>query len=264
MKRIATPAMRMLAAACGLLLLSFSASAQTQPFNPTHYWTYHNLQPFVFPQPIQVQDQFFRQPIPVTVDSLVRFLNWVHKNNSAVPDTFIHYTWWNIHEKLQLPGGPRRAIVTNQFGSHTVTVTNLEFLLAPAWKNRPDPIAPLANHYLCYRAFGFPLTPQGYDLRDEWRVDFQFPRDMEFLCTPCFKQHFGQIFAPVDTATHFAAYPIQPQSDHFQPLVSDQFQTLIIPVQQIPVEYLFVPSTKVELPTDLKQSTWGRVKKLYR
>ena len=93
MRTTATHSFRTLIAAGGLLLLSTSASAQIQPFNPTHYWTYHNLQPFVFPQPIQVQDQFFRQPVPVTVDSLVRILNWVQKNNSAVLDTSLHYTW---------------------------------------------------------------------------------------------------------------------------------------------------------------------------
>ena len=264
MRGTAKHSLRMLIAACGVLLLSVSASAQPQQFNPTHYWTYHNLQPFLFPQPIRVQDQFFRQPVPVTVDSLVRFLNWVHKNNSPVPDTFVHYTWWNIHEKLQPPGGPRFATVTNQFGSYTVQILNLEFLLAPAWKNQPDPIAPLANHYLCYRAVGFQAPPFGYDLRDEWRVDFQFPKEMRYLCTPCMKEHFGQIFAPVDTVTHLAAYPINPFSDHFQPLVSDQFETLIVPVQQIPEEYLFVPSEKVEVPTDVKKSTWGKLKAIYR
>jgi len=264
MRSLSTHLFRMLIVACGLLLLSVPARAQGQPYNPTHYWSYHNLQPFAIPQPIQVRDQFFRQPVTVTVDTLARFLNWVHKNNSAVPDTFVHYTWWNIREKLPPPGGPREVIVTNQFGSYHVQVTNLEFLLAPAWKNRPDPIAPLANHYLCYRAFGFPAPPAGYDLRDEWRVDFQIPKDMRYLCTPCLKQHFGQIFPPVDTLTHLAVYPINPFSDHFNPLVSDQFQTLTVPVQQFPEEYLFVPSEKVELPTDVKKSTWGRVKQIYR
>jgi hypothetical protein len=261
MTRTATPSFRAFFAVCGLLLLSVSASAQVLPFNPTHYWTYQALQPTGFPQPILVQDQFFRQPIPVTIDTRLRLLNWVHKNNSAVPDTNLHYTWWNIHEKLPVN---RQAVVTNQFGSAIVQVLNLEFMLAPAWKNQPNPVAPLANHYLCYRAVGFPPPPAGYDLKDEWRSDFQLPQDMQYLCTPCWKQHLGQVFPAVDTVTHFAVYPIAPVSDRFIPLVSDQFLTQPMLVAQSPLEYLFVPSEKTELPTDVKHRTWGRVKQLYR
>jgi hypothetical protein len=253
----------MFIAGCGLLLLSASAGAQTNtPFDPTHYWTYHNLQPFVQPQPIFVKDQFFRGGVPVTVDRFDRFLNWVQKNNSAVPDTFLHYTWWNIVEKLPVN---RRAIVTNQFGSHIVTVLNLEFLLAPATKNQPATGAvPPANHYLCYRAVGFPGPPAAYDLVDEWKVDVQVPKDMEFLCTPCLKEHNGRVFPPVDTVTHLAVFPINPQSDVFVPFVTDQFIQMPLPVQQLPLEYLFVPSEKTELPTDVKRSTWGKIKSLYR
>jgi len=263
MKNLATPSLRLLAAVCGLLLLPVSAKTQGTgpPFDPTHYWTYHILQPLVTPQPIRVADQFFRQPVPVTVDSLERLLNWVHKNNSAVPDTFLHYTWWNIREKLPVN---RSVIVTNQFGSYPVQVLNLEFLLAPATKNLPTAGPPLANHYLCYRAVGFPPQTIGYDMLDEWRRDFQYPRELQFLCAPCFKEHLGQIFPPVDTLTHLAVFPITPYSDYFLPLVSDQFQTHQFPVQQIPLEYLFVPSDKQDLPTDVKKSTWGRMKQLYR
>ncbi len=263
MRGLATTSFRMFIAAIGLALLSASAGAQPATnFNPTHYWTYHNLQPVFLPQPIRVQDQFFRQPIPVTVDSLVRFLNWVHKNNSAVPDSFLHYTWWNIVEKLPVN---KDAIVTNQFGSHIVHVLNLEFLLAPATKNQAatGQLQP-ANHYLCYRAIGFPSPPAAYDLQDEWKVDLQHPQDMEFLCTPCFKEHQGRIFPPVDTVTHFAVYPVTPFSDRFVPFVIDQFVARQLFLTQFPLEYLFVPSEKTELPTDVKRSTWGKLKSLYR
>ena len=264
MRRLATTSLRLFVAAIGLLLLSAAAGAQPGTnFDPTHYWTYHNLNPIFQPQPIFVKDQFFRQGIPVTVDSLPRFLNWVHKNNSAVPDTFLHYTWWNIVQKLPVN---KNAIVTNQFGSHIVHVLNLEFLLAPAFKNNPNATGqpPFANHYLCYRAIGFPSPPAVYDLQDEWRVDLQHPQDMEFLCTPCLKQHNGLVFPPVDTVTHLAVYPITPISDHFFPFVFDQFLARPLPLMQFPLEYLFVPSEKVELPTASKRSTWGKVKQLYR
>src|SRR5258708_16433517 len=167
MRGNATSSCRLFIAALGLLLSSTLAGAQpgTPPIDPTHYWTYQNLQASVFPQPIQVQDQFFRQPVPVTVDSLVRLLNWVHKNNSAVPDTFLHYTWWNIVDKLPVN---KRATVTNQFGSFPVQIPNLEFLLAPATKNQPATGAiPQANHYLCYRATGVPRPTTAFRIQDE-------------------------------------------------------------------------------------------------
>jgi hypothetical protein len=263
MRGIATASLRLVLAGLGLALLSATAWAQPNtPFDPTHYWTYHSLQPVVQPQPIFVQDQFFRGGVPVTVDHLDRFLNWVHKNNSAVPDTFLHYTWWNIVEKLPVN---RTVIVTNQFGSYRVQVLNLEFLLAPASKNQPATGAvPPANHYLCYRATGFPAPPAAYDLVDEWKVDTQHPQDMEFLCAPCLKEHNGKVFPPVDTLTHLAAYPVAPQSETFVPYVTDQFIQIPLVLQQMPLEYLFVPSEKTDLPTDTKRSTWSKIKSLYR
>jgi hypothetical protein len=263
MRANATPSVRAFIAWLGLLLLSATAGAQTgATLDPTHYWTYTNLEPILQPQSIFVQDQFFRLGVPVTVDSLSRLLNWVKKNNSAVPDSFLHYTWWNIHEKLPVN---RSVIVTNQFGSYAVQVLNLEFLLAPATKNQPATgIIPYANHYLCYRATGFPSPSAGYDLQDEWRVDFQYPQAMQFLCAPCLKEHNGSIFPPVDTLTHLAVYPVTPQSENFVPFVVDQFTARQLFVTQLPPEFLFVPSEKTDLPTDVKHPTWGKIKTLYR
>lgn len=262
MRGIGTTSLRMLVAAFGLAVLSATAGAQSGgAFDPTHYWTYTNLQPVSQFESIFVKDQFFPNGVPVVVDSLGRLLNWVHKNNSAVPDTNLHYTWWNIENKLPVN---RSVIVTNQFGSHIVQVLDLAFLLAPATKSQTTGIVPQANHYLCYRATGFPAPPGTYDFQDEWRVDIQHPQDMEFLCAPCLKEHNGHVFPPVDTVTHLAVYPIAPVSGNFVPFVTDQFVALQLFVTQMPNEYLFVPSEKTDVPTDVKRSTWGRIKGLYR
>lgn len=264
MRGIAIAASRLCLTGFALLWLSAIAIAQPgAPFDPTHYWTYTSFDSLVQPQPIFVKDQFFRQGITVTVDRRNRLLNWVHKNNSAVPDTFLHYTWWNVREKLPVN---RSAIVTNQFGSHVVQVLNLEFLLAPASKSNPPTFGniPIANHYLCYRAQGFPGPAAGFDFQDEWRVDFQQPQDLEYLCAPCSKEHAGNVFPVIDTLTHLAAFPIAPESNNFVPFVADQFSTAQLFVTQIPIEYLFVPSEKTDVPTEAKRSTWGRIKKLYR
>jgi len=195
------------------------------------------------------------------VDSLTHLLNWVQKNNSEVPDSTLHYTWWNIVDKVPVN---RTVLVTNQFGSFNVQVLNLEFLLAPALKNIIVPGLPQKNHYLCYKATGFPAPPLSYDFRDEWRVDFQHPQDIQYLCAPCLKQHGGLTYPVVDTVTHFAVYPITPASDFFTPFIEDQFAVHQHIVKQVPIEYLFVPSEKTERPVGTKRNTWGRLKQLYR
>jgi hypothetical protein len=249
--------------AAGLLLVASAAMGQSNPpqVDPTHYWTYHLIDPVIQPTPISVRDQFFRTDLPVVVDSLTRLVNWVHKNNSPVLDTLIHYTWWNIPQKLP---AHHLVLVTNQFGSFQVQTNNLEFMLVPAWKNQPQSTLPHANHYLCYRASGFPPPPQSYDLKDEWRTDVQVVHPLQYLCVPCWKTHAGQVFAPIDTVTHLALYPITPQSDVFGPLIFDQFAAGPHLVQQRQPEYLLVPSLKQEIPTDTKRNTWGRLKLLYR
>jgi hypothetical protein len=251
--------------AAGLLLVSSTANAQgganPPDVDPTHYWSYHVEQDVFHPNPIRVSDQFFRLPVAVTAESLERLVNWVHKNGSAVTDTFIHYTWWSIHEKLPMSVP---VIVTNQFGSQRVQVDQLDFMLVPAWKYQPQPVLPHANHYLCYRAHGFNPPPNSFDFLDEWRQDIANVYPMEFLCVPCTKEHFGQIFPPVDTLTHLAVYPLFTFSLNFSPLVTDQFLQGSLLVSQRPTEYLFVPSEKTLIPTDVKHGSWGRLKTLYR
>jgi len=265
MRRMVTTSFR--AWLLGLVVLCMAANVHAAPpgfpFDQTHYWTYSLQVPQPQPQPIFAADQFFKTGVPLTVDTRLKLLNWVQKNNSLVPDTLLHYTWWNVLEKLPVN---RTVIVTNQFGSSRVQVLNLEFLLAPAYKNFSNAVGgpPVANHYLCYRATGFPGPPAAYDLRDEWRVDTQQPGPMEFLCAPCMKEHLGKIYPVVDTVTHYAAYPIQPVSDVFYPFLLDQFRPSNEFVAQHPIEYLFVPSEKTDLPVDTKKDTWGRLKLMYR
>jgi hypothetical protein len=210
---------------------------------------------------VQARDQFFLGFVPLHLDSLERLVNWVQKNGSPVRDSLIHYTWWNITNKLP---NFSSAILTNQFGHGPINVYDLDFMLVPAWKNQPQPVGPLANHYLCYRAQGPPPPPTPYQLSDEWRYDYQNVGPLQFLCVPCWKEHGGAIYPPVDTLTHLALYPIVPQSDYFLPFVQDQFFQGVVPVQQRPVEYLLVPSLKQLIPTPTTNPTWGKLKTLYR
>ena len=236
------------------------AQVGTAKIDSTHYWTYKLHQPIYRPDQVVAKDQFFPFGTQVYIDSLTHLVNWVYKNNSTVRDTFIHYTWWNIINKQPVN---KPVVVSNQFGSFNSIVENLEFMLVPAWKNQPQPGFPFANHYLCYRARG-PSPNRDYFLHDEWRNDVQLPYPMEFLCAPCLKSHQGQVFPPVDTLTHLAVYPIFPTSDLFFPFILDQFIGGNFLVQQSPIEYLLVPSTKTEISTPTRRSSWGKLKMLYK
>jgi hypothetical protein len=266
MKRSLFTLLRGVMAACALSMMAGTALGQHAPpgVNPTHYWTYKAIDPIPAMQQLIAADQFYPAAVPLRLTSLDRLVNWVSKNGSPVlPDTLLHYTWWNILEKLPTP---RVVRVINQFGDHNVNVVNLEFMLVPAWKNQPQPGQPQANHYLCYRALGFPPPPAPFavQLADEWRQDIQPPMEMEYLCNPCMKSHSGQTYPIVDPNVHFALFRIAPLSDLFIPFVQDQFITATLPVQQTPIEYLLVPSQKIDDPTPTRRSTWGEVKTIYR
>ena len=232
------------------------------PANDTHYWSYSLEAPLDTSITIDAQDQFLATG--VLLDTLSRLVNWVHKNGSVVSDTTLHFTWWNIQNKVP---ARYRAQITNQFGSHRVQVHNLEFLLAPALKNDPPTPWECGSHYLCYRASGFPGPDATYDLEDEWRSDQQVVDSLEYLCVPCRKVHDAHVFDPCDLVTHLAVYRIHPQSDRFLPLIEDQFVNDEFYVQQqLPKEYLFVPSAKTEVAalavdppqqsSDTPVSTW--------
>lgn len=261
----------------GMLAVAIALAAQTTGhaqgtppgINPTHYWSYQLMQPFQRPDHIDASDQFLPFT-PFDIDRLDRLVNWVHKVDpsglvSPVPDTTLHYTWWNIINKLPFQ---TTVIVQNQFGRYPVTVQNVEFLLSPAYKNFTQATAPfpVANHYLCYRAQGFPSPGLVYPVSDEWRQSQVFPQPMQFLCVPCMKHHNGTIYPIVDGATHLAVYPIDADtgSEFWLPFISDQFVATNHPVWQKPFEYLFVPSTKTDISTPTHRNTWGTIKTLYR
>jgi hypothetical protein len=156
----------------------------------------------------------------------------------------VHYSWWNIVEKRPFQAN---AVITNQFGTGRIFLSNVAFLMAPAWKNTDLPGIPAPTHYLCYRASGF-LPPQiTHDLRDEWRTDGQIADSLVYFCAPCTKLHGTQLYAPADTVTHLALYRLHLQSPVFGPLIKDQFIARTYPVEQIFEEYLAVPSMKTQV-----------------
>ena len=250
-----------LAVAAGLALAHPMAHAQAGgQIDPTHYWTYTILNPNNGPFPIRATDQFIPMT-PLEVMRSVKLLNWVMKDNSLVPDTLRHFVWWDIQPKVPVT---QFVEIENQFGTFNVGVTNLDFLLAPAWKNQPQAINPPWNHFLCYRAQGGATDNGLRTFRDEWRFDQQPVYELQYICNPCLKEHNGEFFPIIDPYTHFAVYRINPFSDYFTPPVFDQFYPAQYYVYQYPSEWLFVPSIKRDIPTPTKKDSWGRLKTLYR
>ncbi len=212
------------------------------PADATHYWTYRLETPKDTLISIDIADQFISQT--VTLDTLSRLVNWVVKNQSLPRDTSLHFTWWDIHEKVPVK---KSATITNQFGTFGLHVDSLDFLLAPAAKNDPNGPPACLSHYLCYKAAEFFGPRKRFYLKDEWRQDTLVVDSMAYLCVPCRKSHNGVNYPPTDTVTHLAVYQVHPSSDLFAPSIQDQFVKGNFAVRQRPKEFLFVPSRKTNI-----------------
>lgn len=252
----------------GLLLL-VGNQAHAQPggtINPLwdHYRVYQVTGGPTAAPVVTLEDQFgisnhdpfelhhFSNPDQKTHDGVVHAIN----------DPRLHYTWWFLGRD---PTFSRPGIqVDNQFGPQVLNVRGDDlYLLNPATKDETGPI-PLANHYKCYRCDGSPPNATVM-LADQWTQRTALVGDPWWLCNPTRKTVLGgPTYDIVDPDQHYVCYDIGQvnYAAPFTPAVSDQF----IQDEQLTIfsqRFLCVPSTKFD-PTPTKQSTWGRVKILYR
>lgn len=267
MRQRAVFAVLFLAAAVGILVFGQPAIAQV-PLDPTHYWTYHLLNPAVESQTFEVRDQFFTSYRPLVTMRLERLLNPAWKLHDGVlyapRDSTAHLDWWTV------PPEPvnRMVKVSNQFGQdQMLQVVGLEFMLVPSRKTETpttDPLPRTINHYLCYKVIG---AGPGVDviLRDQFHSQGQMVASATYLCNPCWKRHMGQEYPPVDD-THLVLYRLEiPQFEAPPRFLRDQFiEIWNSPFVQIPDEYLATPSTKEDVPTPTEESSWGRLKTIFR
>jgi len=249
--------------AAGLALLPATAQAgDPAGVFPARYWSYKILLPTTqAASPVLVQDAFFTAPIAVTPTTRSRLVYSVLVDGVGAPPVgTVHYLWWDLAPKPAMPG---TVTVTNLFGTFTVQVQNLDFMLVPAGVNS-GPI-PSVNHYLGYQVMqGVAPSAGVFTLQDELRHDQSALGPMQFLCLPCQKDHAGTVYPILDATTALAAYPITPTSIQFRPVVQDQFFQGTLLEQQSPAEYLFIPSTVTPLATAASAPSWGRVKSRYR
>jgi hypothetical protein len=138
-----------------------------------------------------------------------------------------------------------------------------QFLLNPALKNpMPGEEIPVANHYKCYNCEG--AAPNAtVVLKDQFIERTAIVGPPIWLCNPTKKTVVGgPTYDMVDPDQHLVCYQIPGEVTDFSAAVTDQF----VPGSQlrlIDYRYLCVPSTKHD-PTQTEQSTWGRLKTLYR
>jgi hypothetical protein len=261
-------------AAALCLALTGPAAFAGDPIEPdsTHYWTWTIEQPLAITAIVQVRDQFTQTFRPLDFLVQRRLLNPAikrHNNQLYVPgDTTLHLTWWDVRPTYRVN---EPILFYDQFyptGAPTV-VDTLAFMLVPASKTRPGvpPLPPpppgAATHYLCYRILAPPPNVT-VTLADQFRTAEVTVLEARYFCAPCFKQHGAATYPPADDRTHLVLYRVVNPFTIFPVLLWDQFAQRQTFVFQTPDEYLVVPALKEHIPTPTRQSSWGRLKSLYR
>ena len=265
MRLIATLPSRLLWSLALLIALAFlpggSAQAQVDPFWD-HYKVYNANPKISVPIPaVTLIDQF--GAYTHQVQYLDFFANPVEKRHGPlvfpIHRSELHYTWWRIDPQPF----SKDVIAVNQFGEKTIHVGDAAYLLNPALKNAPQGFPlPTANHYKCYNCTGDPVIVDVF-LQDQFYGRPAQVLSPRFFCTPVDKIAFGQTHPMVDARQHYTVYDIDPGPPIFQAIIRDQFILPDLTVQLNLDRFLMVPTDKV-LPTPTDQSTWGRVKGLYR
>lgn len=246
-----------------LAVLAFAAGSATAQVPPhwDHYKVYQVEAPVPYTTVVQLRDQFgFSTHATHLMDW---FANPVEKNHAGrifpITHPELHYSWWRIDpQPFSID-----IIASNQFGDHPLHVFDAKYLLNPATKNAPvgAPIPP-ANHYKCYSCAGQPLTAPLF-LRDQFYQRNASQLIPVFFCTPVEKQtSSGQVYPMLDPDQHYVVYDIGPGPGAFPAHVVDQF--VEAQILMTADRFLMVPTLKHFPPTDVKSSTWGRLKQLYR
>ena len=256
-----------LALALVVSLAATAAFAQSLPAE-NHYKVYSNFTSVTIAHPVLLTDQFGSMNV---VDlKLERFSTPAAKildDGTVYPmiNPDIHMDWWRIDG----PAQPARTVIgTDQFGQAVWTLGNAHYLLLPSLKNTPPPdpkigpFPPTWNHYLCYDALAGPLVGVHVTLVDQFGNLQAVVLQAKYFCNPVAKNENGKITPIVDPSAHLACYQLDnayPGSQAISAL--DQFGYWHVQIDRS--DCLCVPALK-DYPVPTKQSTWGRVKALYR
>ena len=183
--------------------------------------------------PVRLTDQFDREPKSNQVMALTHFANPVAKTprgerRARIQNPNAHLSWYRLRQRQS---EPRRTVrFKNQFGQHSVDITEPRYLLVPAEKTSdPESQFPRKlDHYKCYeivRVNVFPDTPtvrleDQFGIQDSVRVE-----EPVFFCNPVLKEREGEAPRPIqDKDNHLAVYPITRERTEQQLSFRDQFQ----------------------------------------
>ena len=224
-----------------------------------HYLIYQVMQPYtVSPGHVQLIDQFGAYD-PDTLFSMVAFGNPVDKNGEGILDPMAHLS---VYRFPTISTDAFGIGVTDQFGYNYWRVKDAIMLLLPALKDQPGE-PPLKDHYLCYQVIDGPTLDIGVHLTDQWGSGTHVLGQAILWCNPVEKIVDGFPFPIVNPNHHLAVYELVNLAD--MPLTPfyfvDQFfhdnNEAFLPW------VLAVPAQK-EFPVPVEESTWGRIKALYR
>jgi hypothetical protein len=246
------------ASAATVLFFSFSRAQDDLPAE-NHYKVYTESAvevPALIP--LTLRDQF--GSVSVDIIQRKRFATPASKDGSVVYDDRAHQSWFAIFAEQP----ERNVLVTDQFGTYLWTLGNAVYLVAPAVKYpQAGDVPPARNHYLCYEA-----THGAEVVKPFWVVD-QFGSVQvvvvigKFFCNPVEKTtEDGTVFPIVDSQAHLACYLVEnPEAYSIYVTVLDQFGSPEMTL--VGNDCLCAPAIK-EHAVGVEQSTWGRIKGLYR
>jgi hypothetical protein len=256
MKRFASvlPAVAaILAMAAGVVI------AQTLPVE-NHYKVYQSTAQSIV-RPVTLIDEF-----GILADSVFTFDKFATPAQKilsdgtvyGIVDPDIHQSWWH----LAAPQPQRTVVATDQFGTYAWTLQEADYLLLPALKNVPkDTPLPVWNHYLCYGGKG-PIYSIPVTLVDQFGSAQVVVLKGVYFCNPTEKIEGGITYPIVDPAAHLTCYTVQAPVSHSMTVdVLDQFHYK--PTTILNTELLCLPCLR-QSTVRTQNSTWGRIKALYR
>lgn len=260
---------RIRACICALIPLVLLASAATSPvaqvvLPPENHYKVYNASSISFVESLLLTDQF--GSFNVLDLHLQRFANPAEKIHPETGESFPmldperHHTWW----RFLVPQPERTVVGIDQFGVHSWTLRDAHYLLNPALKNVPGGAPPVANHYVCYEVIGAPDILRTVILVDQFGTTQVQVLRGKYFCNPVEKVHLddGSTYPIIDYAAHLACYQTLDPNQFAVPITTiDQFGYWQIEV--FDSDCLCVPSLK-DHPVRTEESTWGRVKALYR
>jgi hypothetical protein len=246
-------------------LVATEALAQPLPVE-NHYKVYNLPSRIGIGRPITLRDQF--GSFDVTTLLFDRFATPAEK---VLPDgtdypminPVVHMDWWRVDS----PQPQRSVIGTDQFGQSVWVLGNAVYLLTPSLKNPiPDPRGnypppPVWNHYLCYDAISGPLLSQPVTVIDQFGNVQVVLLAAKFFCNPVEKTDAGRLYPIIDNTAHLACYSFQPLAGFHAITTNDQFGFWQTQIDK--ADCLCVPALK-DYPVRTQQSTWGKIKSLYR